>query len=139
MIELTIEGLEEITNYKKRTTVEVLGARVGKVLQKYKMGKYISWEVEGDKKEGESTKHKLVWGKKEEAIAKAKNLDGCYVITTKVDKKTMDKEEVVTSYKKLEQVEIAFHNLKTVQLEMRPIYHNLDHRIKAHVFYFCAC
>ncbi len=46
----------------------------------------------------------------------------------------MDKEEVVTSYKKLEQVEKAFRNLKTVQLEMRPVYHNLDHRIKAHVF-----
>ena len=57
-----------------------------------------------------------------------------YVITTKVDEKTMDKEEVVTSYKKLEQVEKAFRNLKTVQLEMRPVYHNLDHRIKAHVF-----
>ena len=46
----------------------------------------------------------------------------------------MDKEGVVTSYKKLEQVEIAFRNLKTVQLEMRPVYHSLDHRIKAHVF-----
>ncbi len=134
LIELTTEELEEIANYKQKTTVEVLGARVGKVLQKYKMGKYISWKVTGDNKEKESTKHKLLWSKKEGAIAKAKDLDGCYVITTKVDEKTMDKEEVVTSYKKLEQVEKAFRNLKTVQLEMRPVYHNLDHRIKAHVF-----
>ena len=64
-----------------------MGARVGKVLQKYKMGKYISWKVTGDNKEKESTKHKLLWSKKEGAIAKAKDLDGCYVITTKVDEK----------------------------------------------------
>ena len=134
LIELTIAGLEEIRDYKKKTTVEVLGARVGRVLQKYKMGKYISWEVEGDKEEEKSTKHKLMWSKKEEAIAKAKELDGCYVITSKVNKKAMKKEEVVSSYKKLEQVEKAFRNLKTVQLEMRPVYHNLDNRIKAHVF-----
>ena len=38
LIELTTEELEEIANYKQKTTVEVLGARVGKVLQKYKMG-----------------------------------------------------------------------------------------------------
>jgi transposase len=140
LIELTIGELEAIANYKKKTTVEVLGARVGKVLQKYKMGKYIEWEVESDKaiksnsKDKESRKHKFIWSKKEEAIAKAKDLDGCYVITTRVTKDKMDKEEVVTSYKRLEQVEMAFRNLKTVQLEMRPVYHKLDHRIRAHVF-----
>ena len=64
LIELTTEELEEIANYKQKTTVEVLGARVGKVLQKYKMGKYISWKVTGDNKEKESTKHKLLWSKK---------------------------------------------------------------------------
>ena len=46
----------------------------------------------------------------------------------------MSKGKVVSSYKKLEQVEEAFRNLKTVQIEMRPFYHNLDQRIKAHVF-----
>ena len=134
LIELTIKELEGIANYKKKATIEELGARVGKVLQKYKMGKYINWEVKGDKEEKKSSQHKLIWNKKEEAIGKDKVLDGCYVITTKVGKGEMTKGKVVSSYKKLEQVEIAFRNLKTVQLEMRPFYHNLDQRIKAHVF-----
>ena len=134
LITLTIKELEGIANYKKKATVEELGARVGKVLQKYKVGKYINWEVEEDKEEKRSSKHELKWSKKEEEIAKTKMLDGCYVITTKVDKAVMSKGKVVSSYKKLGQVEIAFRNLKTVQLEMRPFYHNLDQRIKAHVF-----
>ena len=46
----------------------------------------------------------------------------------------MDKQEVVCSYKKLGLVESAFRNLKTVQLEMRPVYHQKDDRIKAHLF-----
>ena len=44
----------------------------------------------------------------------------------------MDKEEVVTSYKKLEQVEKAFRNLKTVQLEMRPVSYFVP--LKCHIF-----
>ena len=46
----------------------------------------------------------------------------------------MNAQEVVASYKKLILVEQAFRNLKTVQLDMRPIYHKKDERIKAHVF-----
>ena len=72
LISLTIKELEGIANYKKKATVEELGARVGKVLQRYKMGKYIKWEVEGDEREKKSNQHKLKWSKKEEEIAKAK-------------------------------------------------------------------
>ncbi len=134
LIELTVVGLESIANYKKSTSVEILGARVGKVLEKYKTGKYIDWKVQCDSQNKKSSQHKLVWSKKEELLAKAKELDGCYVITTKVTKDKMDTKGVVTNYKRLEQVEMAFRNLKTVQLEMRPVYHKLDDRIKAHVF-----
>ena len=34
----------------------------------------------------------------------------------------------------LRHVERAFRNLKTVQLEIRPVYHKKDDRIRAHVF-----
>jgi len=46
----------------------------------------------------------------------------------------MSAEEIIESYKKLILVEKAFRNLKTVQLEIRPIYHKKDDRIRAHVF-----
>ena len=46
----------------------------------------------------------------------------------------MAKAQVVASYKKLSFVEEAFRNLKTVQLEVRPVYHKKDERIRSHVF-----
>ncbi len=134
LIELVVENLEKIANYKQRTTVEILGSRIGKLLQKYKIGKYINWEIQGDKEQKKSLNHKVVWNINEELIAENQKLDGCYVIVTGVSKDSMNKEQVVSNYKKLTEVEMAFRNLKTVQLEMRPIYHKLDHRIKAHIF-----
>lgn len=61
-------------------------------------------------------------------------LYGCYIISTDIAKEELSTNEVVASYKKLELVEQAFRNLKTVQLDMRPIYHKRDDRIKAHIF-----
>jgi transposase len=136
LLDLTIEGLTDVSNYKRSTTVAILGARIGKVLQKYKMGKYISWDIEADSdsKSNKSTKHKITWNKLEDKIVKAELLDGCYIITTKIAKEEMPAQEVVQSYMRLQLVERAFRNLKTTQLEVRPIYHKTDDRIKAHVF-----
>ena len=46
----------------------------------------------------------------------------------------MNAIEVVENYKNLMRVEQAFRNLKTARLEVRPVYHKTDERIKAHVF-----
>ena len=46
----------------------------------------------------------------------------------------MQSQEIVASYKKLSLVERAFRNIKTVQLEVRPVYHKTDDRIRCHVF-----
>ena len=48
LLELTATALQEIAAYQRKTTVEKLGARVGKVLAKYKMGKFIHWSIEPD-------------------------------------------------------------------------------------------
>lgn len=50
------------------------------------------------------------------------------------DRKRLDKQQAVAGYRRLAVVEKAFRNLKTVALEIRPIYHHLDRRICAHVF-----
>ena len=60
------------------------------------------------------------------------DLDGCYVIRTDVS--GMDKEEAVSSYRRLAEVDRDFRRMKTVSLELRPIYHRLEDRVKAHVF-----
>jgi transposase len=110
---------------KKSPPAEKIGARVGRVLQRYKMGKFIHWCV----KEG-----KLEWQFDPDKIAAEERFDGCYVVVADVPPEQMAKAQVVASYKKLSFVEEAFRNLKTVQLEVRPVYHKKDERIRSHVF-----
>ena len=134
LIELTKEGLETIANYKRKVSVETLGARVGKLLAKYKVAKFFEWKVEADPEAEKSLGHRLEWSLNQEKIDREALLDGCYVVNTDVTAERMDKDEVVSNYKGLGHVERAFRSLKQVHLEMRPVYHKIDRRIKAHVF-----
>ena len=104
----------------------LIGARVNKVLEQTKMGKYVEWKV--------ASPGMLEWKFDEEQIKADQALDGCYVIKTTVSKDAMTKEQVVKSYKGLSVVEQAWRNMKTVRLELRPIRHRTDERIEAHVF-----
>ena len=61
-------------------------------------------------------------------------MDGCYIIFTDVSQEDMTAAEAVANYKNLMKVEQAFRNMKTVQLEIRPVHHKTDIRIKCHVF-----
>lgn len=134
LLDLTREGLEEIAQYQKAVTIEKLGARVGKLLAQYKMNKFVLWNIEADQDNKISKKHHLHFSFDEQKIIDEKCLDGCYVITTDIDKTVMDENTVVKTYKSLTKVEQAFRNLKTVQLEVRPMYHKKDDRLRAHVF-----
>ncbi len=125
LLDLTRAGLDKIAHSKRRSSAEKIGSRVGRVLQQYKMGKFVSWEI----MEG-----RLHWQFNQERIAAELLLDGCYVICADVKTEAMSAGELVTAYKKLRFVETAFRNLKTVQLEMRPVFHKTDDRIRAHVF-----
>lgn len=134
LLKLTEEGFKKIAAYQKSTSVEVLGSRIGKLLAKYKMEKFIEWEVSQDGDHKKSRKHQVKWSIDEEKVKKEQVLDGCYIVRTDVDKALMNTAEVVAGYKALGGVERAFRSLKTALLEMRPIYHKKDDRIKAHVF-----
>jgi hypothetical protein len=134
LLDLTTAALAEIGAYKRATTVEKLGARVGKVLAKYKMGKFIQWSIDADKEKATSRKHRLVWSIDTDQVAQERRFDGCYIVSSDVDKAQMNTVEVVNAYKSLTFVERAFRNLKTVQLEIRPVYHKNDERIRSHVF-----
>ena len=134
LLDLTATALDGIATYKRKTTVEQLGARVGKVLAKYKMGKFIQWSIDADPANLTSQKHRLVWSVDTGKVAQEAKFDGCYIISTDVDKEQMNTVEVVNAYKSLTFVERAFRNLKTVQLEIRPVYHKNDDRIRSHVF-----
>ena len=125
LIERTGKMLSELATPKRKTTDGKLGIRVGKILNKYKAGKYFITEI----KDG-----KLSFSVNDDAVAEAEAYDGLYVIRTDVKPEHMTIEEAVGHYKSLAKVEQAFRSLKSPQLEIRPVYHRTDARIDAHVF-----
>jgi transposase len=125
LIERTRLALDSIVARKNPAKPELLGAQVGKLLAKTKMGKYIDWEV---------VNGRLQWKIEKTVVDAAQALDGCYVIKSTVSAAAMNKNEIVARYKSLSQVEQAFRNMKSVSLEMRPVHHKKDDRIRAHVF-----
>jgi Transposase DDE domain len=101
-----------------------IGLRVGRVLQRFKMGKHFQVII---------TEAEFTYGRDEERIAQEAALDGVYIIRTSVPDTTLDAEDTVRAYKALSEVERAFRSYKTVDLRVRPIYHYLADRVCAHV------
>ncbi len=102
-----------------------IGVRVGKVLNRFKVGKHFVLDISD-----QGFSYRRDQGK----IAEESALDGLYVIRTSAPSKAMVPEHVVRAYKDLAKVERAFRSLKTIDLKVRPIYHWLDDRIRGHVF-----
>ena len=76
----------------------------------------------------------LVYRRTDEKIAAEARLDGIDVIRTNVPKEALSPEDTVDAYKALAQVERAFRSTKTVDLEIRPVFHWTAPRVRAHVF-----
>lgn len=131
LMQLTQHKLDEIAEYKNKTTVEKLGSRIGKVLDKYKMGRFVEWEIITAECRS-SNEHQIVWHWNQQKLSDAEILDGYFIVRT--TEQDMDAESVVKTYKSLAHVEQAFRNLKHASIEVRPIYHRKDDRIRAHLF-----
>lgn len=125
LIALTEKDFTEVQNRVSPVTDDKVGIRVGKVINKHKVGKYFDITIRDGK---------LSWKIDQEKIAEDENLDGVYIIYTDVSEKTMPIQEVVDTYRKLIGVEQAFRNMKQAELYIRPICHKTDERIEAHVF-----
>ena len=111
---------------KRKREKQKVCASVGRIFEKCKIEKFFSWNVDEN--------GKLTWHLKPEVIEKEQELDGCYVIKTDTKKEVFNKEETVNTYRNLQKVEQAFRNMKTVMLELRPIFHKSDERIESHIF-----
>jgi hypothetical protein len=101
-----------------------IGKAVGKVIDKYKMGKHFHTTI---------TDTAFTYRRDTARIDAEAALDGIYVLRTSVDTDSLDPAAVVQSYKNLANVERDFRIIKTDDLDLRPIYHRLDDRVKAHV------
>jgi hypothetical protein len=101
-----------------------IGEAYGKAIAKYKMGKHFRREI---------TDTTFSYQRDQARIAAEAALDGIYVLRTSVDADTLDPAAVVTGYKNLANIERDFRIIKSDDLDLRPIHHRLDDRVKAHV------
>lgn len=104
---------------------DAIGVKVGKVIDKYKMGKHINYSIE---------ENRFTYNIDSKSVAEEQTLDGVYVIRTSLSQRAYSAEKVVETYKSLSQVERAFRSMKTTRLQVRPIYHWEEYRIRAHIF-----
>jgi len=98
---------------------------VGKVINKHKMAKHFDLDI---------ADAAFSFARKTAEIAAEAATDGVYVIRTSLPEETFDDTATVRSYKSLALVERAFRCIKTVDLHVRPVYHRLADRVRAHVF-----
>ena len=126
MIERVKLQLAKKASVKRKRQANKVSAGVGRIFEKYKIEKFFNWDVDDA--------GRLSWSLKREKIETEKELDGCYVIKTTASDDIIDKDEFVLGYRSLQKVEQAFRNMKTVLLELRPVYHKNDDRIEAHIF-----
>jgi len=129
LLSATAKKLDQIVAATRRARRPLRGAakigqRVGGVLGRYKMSKHFVIEISDDA---------FSYRRDETKIAEEAALDGIYVIRTSVAPEAFGPEGVVRAYKDLAKVERAFRSMKTIDLKVRPIYHWLDDRIRAHV------
>jgi hypothetical protein len=102
-----------------------IGLKVGKVLNKFKMAKHFEVSI------GEGT---LSFSRREDAIAAEAALDGIYVLRTTIKGDDLAAPGVVDAYKALSHVERDFRHLKIDDIDLRPIHHRLEARVRSHVF-----
>jgi Transposase DDE domain len=102
-----------------------IGEAGGAVLHRKKMAKHFTQTITDDD---------FTFARNDATIAAEAALDGVYVLRTPVAKGELDTEATVSSYKSLSTVERAFRSCKTIDLEVRPVYHWNEDRVRAHVF-----
>ena len=101
-----------------------IGVAVGKVIDKHKVGKHFHYTI---------TDTSLAVERRHDQIAAEAALDGIYVLRMSVPADQLDAAGVVTGYKNLANIERDFRIIKVDDLDLRPIHHRLDDRVRAHV------
>lgn len=130
LLQTTERHLQKVLEATQRKTKPLRGAgeigmAAGKALAKTGMGKYFRILITADG---------LSWHRRVGVIAQEASLDGIYVIRTKVPAERMNTGQTKVAYQALSKVERAFRSLKDVDLQIRPIHHRLEGRVRAHIF-----
>ena len=102
-----------------------IALKVGEVLNAHKMKKHFDLKI---------TDAAFSFARKTDAITAETATDGIYIVRTSLAEDTLGDADTVRSYKSLSLVERGFRCIKTVDLHVRPVYHRLEDRVRAHVF-----
>ena len=119
---LKLEKLKERVAAGDLKRPEKIGAAIERIMQRYHGYRYFDWELKGGA---------LEFTASEARLGREKKIEGKYVIMTR--EKGMGVLDAVALYKELTEVESGFRQLKDV-LALRPIYHQIESRVKAHIF-----
>jgi hypothetical protein len=103
---------------------EKIGIAAGKLITKYRVGKHFHLTI---------TDTTLTITRNQDKIDAEAALDGIYVLRTSVPAHTLEAPGVVSAYKDLAHLERDFRVIKADDLDLRPIYHRLEDRVRAHV------
>jgi hypothetical protein len=127
LLAATERGLAEIAGRVNRGTLhgqDQIGLAAGPELKRYRVKKHFQLEI---------TDTTFTFSRKTDQIMAEAALDGIYVLRTSLPHNELATDDVVRSYKQLERVEDAFRTLKSPDLQIRPIHHHLEDRVRAHV------
>ena len=105
---------------------DAIGLAVGKLIDRHKVGKHFLVEIGEDRLKVE---------RKQDQIAAEAALDGIYVLSTSASSEQLDSAQVVRSYKLLVRLERGFRSFKSLDLQVQPICHYAEPRVRAHVFW----
>jgi transposase len=129
LLQATEKGLarlkSQIAVRKSPIAAEQIALRAGRIVDRHKMAKHFQLTIENNR---------FDYSRDEASIRREAELDGVYVIRTSEPGETMPADDAVRNYKRLTEVERAFRSLKTIDLEIRPIYHRVSDRVRAHIF-----
>lgn len=103
----------------------LIGERAGRVVNRFKVAKHFQLTIADGR---------FDYARAEQAISAEAALDGFYVLRTSVTDDNLSAQAVVRAYKLLAHAERAFRAMKSPELEIRPVHHHLEHRVRAHVF-----
>ena len=127
LLQATERALAEIAKRVEQGTLTgaaEIGLAVGPQLKRWRVGKHLQIEISDTS---------FVFHRRHDQIEAEAALDGFYVLRTSVSQAKLATPDVVRAYKQLKEVERAFRTLKG-PLELRPIHHRLEDRVRAHVF-----
>ena len=101
-----------------------IGLKAGRIINKRKVAKHFTLGI---------AEGRITWQRDQASIDAEAATDGIYVIRTPVPAETLDAAGTVTAYKRLSRLERDFRSIKADDLDLRPIWHRLEDRVKAHV------